>query len=104
MSDAVAAALEALGVCGGSRPSACDEYAQCALTQLSGEAREACLTQGDYPADLPPGSCYLDASERLGDEALLAEWPSSERRRLRLVGKDTPTSGAVTFIVCEAAD
>ncbi|HEY6724814.1 MAG TPA: hypothetical protein VI197_12330 [Polyangiaceae bacterium] len=99
---AVARQMMAAGLCGGASSIECDEYSLCHIGQLAGDALEACQNQVDY-RDVP-GFCYIDASEDVGNEALLQGCPATEQRQLRFVGEDTPSSGSATFMVCDEAD
>ncbi|WP_437811616.1 hypothetical protein [Sorangium sp. So ce1078] len=46
------------------------------------------------------GWCYVDPSIRLGDEAIVADCPSTERRKIRFTGKGEAQQGATLFITC----
>lgn len=102
VASAVQKQLEATGQCGAATGTPCDAYNLCELVQLSGSDRQACLTQPDYPPTSRPGFCYLDEAQEVGSPALLQGCPPDERRLLRFVGENTPSSGSLTFITCAA--
>ncbi|WP_437997850.1 hypothetical protein WMF26_45630 [Sorangium sp. So ce185] len=46
------------------------------------------------------GWCYVDPSIRLGDAAIVADCPSTERRKIRFTGKGEAQQGSTLFITC----
>ncbi|KYF94492.1 hypothetical protein BE20_00710 [Sorangium cellulosum] len=46
------------------------------------------------------GWCYVDPSIRLGDAAVVADCPSTERRKIRFTGKGEAQQGSTLFITC----
>lgn len=116
VAEAIRAQLQDLGAC--SNDDECADFSLCTIEPLTGDAREACLLDGDA-ADFAPGYCYIDPT--LGPEAggvgdgCTAAQPESctnplvqicaadERRLLRFVGSEsepTPAPGSTTFIAC----
>ncbi len=99
----------------------------CAIEPLRAEGRLECL-YNDAPADtlLDPGYCYIDPGKRSetgdfvaggdaqqaeragfwrttsrdGQNAIVQNCPSTQRRVLRFVGQKTPVDNSITFVVC----
>lgn len=80
----------------------------CEIQQLQGTEEgspaDACRTNvndnvesGGEPVH---GWCYVDPSIRLGDPAIVADCPSTERRKIRFTNKGEAQQGATLFITC----
>lgn len=102
--------LQEIGRCSGAQ---CEEFEICAIEQLTGTGRSACLQNEGNPDSFDEaGFCYIDPSlqnaqgdyiaggDDSGESPLVAACPPTARRTLRLVGNDTPTPGAITFVSC----
>lgn len=116
VADAIRAQLEEIGAC--ATDEECGAFSLCAIEQLRGNARQACLRDGDA-ADFTPGYCYIDPAlgpdaGGMGDGCSAAQPESctnplvqicaaDERRLLRFVGSDsvpTPAHASTVFIAC----
>jgi len=87
----------------------------CEIPQLQGtsEGEPLWACQND-PARAPElangdkvnGYCYVDQTSDppVGNPALVASCPDTEKRNIRFVGKGNPTSDATIFITCGVAD
>ncbi len=74
----------------------------CEVPQASGAALKDC--QDDVTVQSTTnGWCYVDAtaSPAVGNPALVASCPSSERRQVRFVGTGAPDSNATLFVACQ---
>jgi hypothetical protein len=58
------------------------------------------LTLGTTPVD---GWCYIDATEDVGNPALVSNCPSTDQRKIRFVGAGTPT-GSAYYVTCQPAN
>ncbi|WP_129580022.1 hypothetical protein [Sorangium sp. Soce836] len=76
----------------------------CEIQQLKEGAAEACRTNvnDNVEADGQPvhGWCYVDPSIKVGDPAIVADCPSTERRKIRFTGKGEAQQGSTLFITC----
>jgi hypothetical protein len=81
----------------------------CEVQQLAGGALAACQT--DASTDSPQvngepvnGWCYIDGevAPPIGNPALVASCPATDRRMLRFVGAGAGAPGSVLFIMCQA--
>jgi hypothetical protein len=72
----------------------------CEIEQLAGDSLAAC--QNELAPEAVHGWCYVDAttSPPVGDPALVADCPSTEKRLIRLVGDAEVATGGHLFIVC----
>ena len=87
------------GLCDVDGDASCDSACICELLQLAGTDLESCQNDDVVPDDVY-GFCYIDAEAGIGNPALVADCPESQRRRLRLVGADVPAPGASMFVAC----
>jgi len=78
----------------------CKEFSLCAIIQQT--VGSPCLTDAGDATKLPPGYCYVDPSQGLGDKELVAACPATQQRILRFVGEDVPRNNSVTFVACTA--
>ncbi len=98
LANAVRAGLQTAGSC--KDAASCAAYCLCGVTQLAGV--RGCEFDDPPPAALA-GYCYIDEAQKIGNSALVAACPASQKRKLRFVGENTPASGATTFIACAGA-
>jgi hypothetical protein len=98
---AIASNVAVSGSCDGTSGVDCQSLCVCELEQSSGDALTQCQTDTTPIAQLPPGFCYLDVTlvPPLGNPALLASCPQSQRRGLRILGP-TPTPAPLLFLAC----
>jgi hypothetical protein len=87
-------------------PSAAGADCFCAVTQLTGDELTACQTdEADNPVvngAQVDGWCYVDATTTppVGNPAIVAGCPDTERRIIRFVGEGEAAGGATLFITC----
>lgn len=113
--------LDESNICGGRTGVSCDTMHMCAIDQLIGDPRDACLNNPGDPNLFPDaGFCYIDPAKKDeqgnyiagGDEngrnPIVDDCPATQRRLLRFVGADTPAANTNTFVACagdaQAAD
>ena len=86
---------------GSADQTPCDQYQMCEIA-FAGEvgSLNECLSNPNENAINPPGWCYVDPDKNIGDPALVAACPPTQRRLLRFVGQDTPRPGSTVFIAC----
>lgn len=98
---AVRKQLEASGLCVGA---ACDAYSLCEIAQLEQgtDQGNVCLNDTGDVNSFSPGYCYVDPAKGLGNELLVANCPSTQKRLLRFVGNNTPVKNSITFVACTA--
>lgn len=118
---AVQSHLDDSGICGGDTGVDCDMMHMCAIDQLVGDARSECLTSpGDPNTFAHSGFCYIDPTKQdeqgnyiaggdeNGNNPIVDNCRSTERRLLRFVGAETPAANTTTFVACagdaQAAD
>ncbi len=103
--DLVLTRLETTEKCGGTTGINCANFDTCAITELEGESRGACLTQREHMNEDEAGFCYIDPLQNGTSEAseFVSSCPDNARRMLRFVGHDTPANGAATFVVCDSS-
>jgi hypothetical protein len=102
VSDALDAAIrrqmERTSACGGTTGVVCSDFCLCMIVQLEGAALTTCQT--DVSAIGPPGFCYVDPAQDAGTADLVAACPETEKRELRVLGGETPATGALIFLAC----
>lgn len=105
--------LQSSGNCGGDTGVSCDSFCGCEIVQAPGLASDssselyACQNDLTVPANVD-GFCVIDqgrtdasgAPAPLGNPALVAECPTSQKRLLRFVGAGEPANEATVFIAC----
>jgi hypothetical protein len=102
------------GQCGGAGLS-CDNYCFCELEQFTGDELRACQT-GNESQD-QAGYCYVDPDAArkatpddtaliAGEENLVKDCSSTQKRILRFIGDNLPAKDGLAFIACigSAAD
>ncbi len=104
LDQAVRLSVARANLCDGEGQSSCSELCLCELPQLSGAAREACLTTpGIETSAAGPGFCYLDPAAGVGSAAVLAACDETEQHMLRIVGSaalPAPAPEASVFLAC----
>ncbi len=96
--------MRAKGRCGGGEGLAsCDDagFCLCGLQVLPKDS--ACATDpADDDTGMEPGWCYVDPANGYGTPDVLEKLKCSggARQSIRIVGKDTPSKSASTFITC----
>jgi hypothetical protein len=102
-------AMQQSGLCDvGSQP-ACDSLCKCQLQQEIGANLTTCQNATDgSQASLPPGFCYVDPSQGVGSQALVAGCPTTHQAIVRYVGNNisagaaaVPLAGAYVFMSCQ---
>jgi hypothetical protein len=105
--------LDESGICGGSTGVSCDDVHMCAIDQLVGDARRQCLLDPGEPSTFAnPGFCYIDPAKQdeqgnytaggdaNGNNPIVDDCPSTQKRLLRFVGAETPAANTTTFVAC----
>jgi len=75
----------------------------CEITQLTGDEQETCQTDPDPQSTAQSdGWCYIAATDtqQVGDPALVAACPDTERRLVRFVGEGDPRIGSTVIVTC----
>jgi hypothetical protein len=72
----------------------CSRFLFCEIKQ----ADQSCLSSA--PSSGAIGWCYVDPDANVGDPALVARCPASERRLIRFVGENTPHRGSLLLMEC----
>lgn len=93
--------------CGAQGKPSCSDYCYCELRQFSGAELLTCEGALTDPGT-EYGFCYVDpVLDSNGDgtpdanPALLADCKDTEKRKLRFLGPDVPSSDALVLIACE---
>jgi hypothetical protein len=79
----------------------------CEVLQLEGDDLQACQSSVDEPVlnngQPVDGWCYIDAlvSPPIGDPAIVADCPLTERRILRFLGEAQALAGATLYLTCD---
>jgi hypothetical protein len=95
---AVRERLESLEQCGGDTGRSCELYCLCQLDQFTGAAEEQCRTSLSLTGT-DAGWCYVDPEHGIGEPAVVASCPASQRRQVRF-GEPSTRAGLITFIAC----
>jgi hypothetical protein len=98
---AVVENLAQTGQCG-SGGASCSDLCLCEILQLTGQQLNECQNLSVPPNNLY-GYCYIDEAAGIGNAALLANCPPTQKRLLNFVGDNVPQPGAVAFIACIGA-
>ncbi len=95
--------LSETGQCGGAGGQPCADLCLCEINQLTGPELDQCQNV-EVPGGIV-GYCYVDATQEIGNPALVEKCPATQKRILRFVdpASETPRKGAVTFIACIGA-
>jgi len=109
LKEAVRRQLKDEGICDGDGKLPCSSYSFCSLKQLTDDMdpirpKTQCETLANFETVSPvPGFCYVDPDQGIGSDDLVANCPTSQKRKLRIVGdggdKRAPAPGW-TFIAC----
>jgi hypothetical protein len=97
------------GQCGGEGTPSCEDYCFCELEQFTGDQLRDCQTGNESQEQA--GYCYVDpeATRRLtpqdteliaGQETLVKDCASTQRRILRFIGDNVPAKDGLAFIAC----
>lgn len=100
------------GFCGGAGLPSCDSFCFCELQQFTGDDLRFCQTKTDDNQHY--GYCYVDpaAAEKAtpddtelidGENALVKDCPSTQKRILRFLGTNIPARDGLAFIACIGA-
>ena len=85
--------LRYLHRCDSSGTDSCASMCFCELPQEKDANLTACQTVTDgSDVSLPPGFCYISASQNVGNPQLVSQCPGDQQRMLRFVGNN-PTGG-----------
>jgi hypothetical protein len=96
---AVEEELTFLGHCDGDTGVECSIYCMCGIQGFSGPDLQTCQNSETDPMNIY-GHCYVDPDNGLGNPALVADCPATQRRIVRFLGPDVPLQNATTFIAC----
>lgn len=103
--------------CGASTGMACSDYCACNILELGGSSSDpaspvyACQNQITVTDASLVGYCYIapyrvdenGMPAPLGNPALVADCPPTQRQTMRFVGADTPLPGAHVFVAAGSA-
>ena len=100
--------LERSDRCDAPGQPSCSEMCLYTIEQSVGGEQETCQ-QSEGEVTEFEGYCYIDplgpevGGALVGNPALVADCPASQKRLLRFVGTQTPRNNAITFIACSGA-